>query len=251
MGWARVNGATLGARATLTDGVTSNNFGDLGAAVAVNNKILAVISLADQNLNTVTSVTDSLGNTWSKDLSNVRLGYDIEVSIWSTLSAAGTPLNLTANFSGTVLSARIVACFGAYSGLAPLTGMTGIDISKISPGSGNGPADSGVTTGTTSAANELKVGFYADLANTAKTLGAGTVDTNYSVFIKRDQTVQDDALIEDADSGQMGTTAQAQVNITDAPPGPSNGYSMAVVVYKVAPPPGLRGLPVVRRGRAF
>jgi hypothetical protein len=164
-GWSRVSGATRAANAHLPG--TSWNAGALGAAVAANDKLVAVVMTSNPTLVTTTSITDSLGNTWSKDLTPITWtdgGWLGELSVWSAVSAAGTPSNITVSFSGSVDGVSLSVA--AYRGLSTSTGTAGVDISRIAGGTGGGTnaASSGVTTATTTAASELKLGFYGDQA---------------------------------------------------------------------------------------
>jgi RHS repeat-associated protein len=234
-GWSRVSGATRAAHAHLPG--TSWNAGALGAAVAANDKLVAVVMTSNPTLVTTSSISDSLGNTWSKDLTPITWtdgGWLGELSVWSAVSAAGTPSNITVAFTGSVDGVSISVA--AYRGLSTSTGTAGVDLSRIASGSGGGTnaASSGTTSATTTAASELKLGFYGDQAGVTQTLAAGTLDTAYTFVTKDDNNGYAQTLIEEASSGASGSTARA----TATPPSGSPLWGMAVVVYKLAPPSG-------------
>ena len=96
MAWARVTGATLATSDSPAAGGSTYDFGNLGAAVSANDRVIAVIMLADQGNITTSSIADSLGNTWTKDTSIQYSdgAYENELSVWSTVSAAGNPGNI-------------------------------------------------------------------------------------------------------------------------------------------------------------
>ncbi len=237
--WARVPSATLNNSASFGIGSAPAtwNAGNLGAFVPAGAKILVCFIAAEiaGSFPNATAVTDSIGNVYSKDLSTTYVTGTVgcEMSVWSAVSKGGTPNSITpaitwinnTNFSGVGLAAV------AYSGLSTLAGTAGIDISAITNYGGSvksTTADSGVTTAASKYGNELKVGFYAD-AGENTTLTAGTVDTAYSAFVTRQSDGNAQLMIEDADSGPLAKTAQAQATSSGAA-----AWAMAVVVYKRA-----------------
>lgn len=240
MAWSRVTSATLAAQSKVS--ATSWNAGNLGAAVQTNDKLVATTHTESIPGDTgyplsITAINDSLGNTWHKDLSQNwnDSGNNEEMAVWSTVSASGTPSNITLTISSAATVApRAIGCtVAAYRGLSTASGASGIDISAIANAVGGTPttADSGTTGGTTTAANELKVGFYSDPGYEG-VLTAGVLDTVYSINIKQDGLSASDnvSCIEDADSGASGSTARATLTETV-----QAIYGMAVVVYKLAP----------------
>src|SRR5216117_3245506 len=101
MAWSRVAGATLGPAEHAADAATVN-MGTLGAAVTSGDRIIIALSVwrgGDTEIH-VTGITDSLGNTWTNDLTSgdvVDAPTHFTTDVWSTLSVAGTPANITAS----------------------------------------------------------------------------------------------------------------------------------------------------------
>lgn len=211
------------------------NAGNLSGAVSAGDKLIAVVMVSKNPTPapTATGITDSLGNVWVKDPTTQAIassgGFVGELSTWQCVSLAGTPSNITVAISGTPGLAGISII--SVSGLLGSTGAAGIDISKYAAGSA-ATADSGTTAGTTGAATELKLGLYADQGET-KVLTLGTVDTTYTLGSKSDNNANAETLIEYADTGAAGSTAQAQVGNAGAQ------WGMAVIVYKDAPSGGV------------
>jgi hypothetical protein len=233
MAWARRAGAIL----TGTENAgTSKDFGDLGAATVANDRVIAVIGVStihSAGAFSVSSITDTQGNTWNRDLQEQKdYGSDFGcLEVWSTVANGTSVTHITVTFSGNLTATGGAAvAIGAYSGISTAVGAAAaIDISKANSVGSTGPADSGTTAGTTTAANELKIGAYAD-DGVSKTLSAGTVDTTYSVFAKLDASSTEEALLEDADSGSSGSTARAEVTWASG----TVNWNMAVLVYKLS-----------------
>jgi hypothetical protein len=199
----------------------------------------------------VSAISDSVnGSAWQKVLSlSHSSGGAQEISLWSVVSAAGTPGSITVTFAGHTGGFGIGIACGAYRGLSTATDGSEIDISKISSGSGTTTADSGTTVATTTAANELKIGFAGDFGGGA-TQTAGTLDTTYSIFVNDSPNGNSEVSIEDADSGSSGATARATVSQVAA-----GGWGMGVAVIKLAggaaqDTPELRGRPFGQRGQS-
>lgn len=234
MAWARRASAT--ATGSANTGSTLN-VGTLGATPTLNDRIIAVVGISATTAAgqpTINSISDDGGHTWTRDLldQHNNTGFFAGLEVWSAVANGSAVANLTFhfNFSLTGVGGCAVAV-GAYSGLSIATGAAAaVDISKVSQGlAANTPGDSGTTSSTTSAANELKIGAYVDPGND-NALSAGTLDTTYSVFAKKDLDPAEQAVLEDADSGASGSTARATVTWASA----SVDWQMAVVVYKLA-----------------
>lgn len=248
MAWARRTGATL----TGTFNSDSPwNAGNVGAAVTANDRIIAVIGLSEVNTGsqpTVTGITDSAGNTWNRDFLRQKTysGYFAGIEIWSTVANganAGVVNNVTIAFNHTLFEVGGSAlALGVYSGIDTSVGAAAaVDISVGNDGTNtSSPADSGTTSGTTAAANELKIGGYVDPGNQV-TISAGSLDTTYNTFASTFSTNTESAVLEDADSGNAGSTARATATWASG----TQDWQMAVMVYKLsggAPPPPTDGL---------
>lgn len=229
--WAVVAGASLAngidPTGPLTDPQTWNA-GTLGAAVQAGDKLLAVTH-CETGVSTgwiISAITDSLGNTWSKDL--IQTYGSSEVAVWSTVTSAGTPSNITLTIQNGPggLDVGVAITVQAFRGLSPAAGASGIDASVIAThnvASGT-TADSG-TSGVTTRANRLKVGLFS--TNNHCVLTAGSVDATYTFAIKQDGgAVAYVQAIEYASSGPVGSTARAQVGMDSG-----SDYVMAAAVY--------------------
>jgi hypothetical protein len=233
LAWARRSGAIL----TGTENAgSSKDFGDLGAATVANDRVIASIGVStihSAGAFSVTGITDTQGNTWNRDLQEQHdFGTDFGcLEVWSTVANGTSVTHITVTFSGNLTATGGAAvAIGAYSGIDTTVGAgSALDVSKSSSGGSTGPADSGTTAGNTTAANELKIGAYAD-DGVNKTLSAGTVDTTYSVFAKLDASTTEETLLEDADSGSSGSTARAEVTWASG----TVNWNMAVLVYKLS-----------------
>lgn len=231
MAGTRVAGAVLSANTGA--GATGWNAGNLGAAVQTGDKIVAVLMLVNNGVAPVaTGITDSLGNVWIKDITPINYAdgaFNVEHSVWSTVSSGGTPSNITVAWTGTAVSKAISV--GAYRGLLAVAGPSGVELSKSANGTGSGvnTADSGTSAASTSAAGLLKIGFYSDDGWTT-TVGAGTLDTAYSTFTQTVSNGNGETSLEDATTGAAGTTARA----TASPGAGAVVWGMSVVVYKLA-----------------
>jgi hypothetical protein len=237
MAWARVTSATLNANTGVS--TASWNAGSLGATPSANARAVAVINNNRAGGQpTVTGITDDSGVTWEK-LTSIQpttgRGYGSESSVWTAVCNGSAMNNITVAFGGTGsggFGASIAV--GAYTGLTIATGSANIIDNGVvkysSANNGPSPRDSGTTSNTTTAANELKLGCYTD-AGDNQTISAGTLDTTYSIFTKNDGNGNSQVALEDADSGSAGSTARATVTATG-----SSDYEMAVVVIKLAAP---------------
>lgn len=249
MAWSRQSGGAKLASHTATafdSSATAWNAGNATATPSTNDRAIAVIVFdhLDENnggttQKTVTSVTDSTGATWYKDYEEsihdtVNKFYS-HLSVWSSVCTGGALNSITPHISGAVPNATYGASIsmGVYSGLSTLTGDgAGVDIKIGTHGatSSTTAADSGTTSGTTSTANQLKIGAYGDFGFGLQ-VNAGTSDTTYSTYVDDSNNTISETILEDADSGAAGSTARATATIT-SPGGPS--WQMAVLVYKLA-----------------
>ena len=236
MAWSPVAGATLAAEGA-SPVASPQNFGNLGAAVQAGDQLIAIVGFDNTNGGAlvITGITDSLGNTWARDLSNT-MGSNVH-EVWRTISAAGTPSAITVAFTGASWGASISV--KAYRGLKTSGALV---LSRFAAGTaaGTNASDSGTTAGTTPAANLLKSGGHADDGRNVA-LTAGTLDTTYTLAIEHSPSVIMQSLLEEADSGVSGSTARATATNTG---GTGGNWGMAVLVYDiaatVAPLSGLR-----------
>lgn len=222
MAWSRVSGATLASRSN-TYG-SSWNCGNLGAAVEANDRLILVFAGYTSTGETITGITDSLSNTWA-ELYGDDLGTGMNHAVWSTVSSAGTPSNITIAFDiGCTQKSVVVA---AYRGLN--TDANPVDLAALVVASeSSSPADSGTTAGTTTVAGGLKIGF--GWIAPPRTVSAGTLDATYTLDVAEDGDADaPGAALETVDSGSSGSTARATMGLS--------GYCswrMGVMVIKPA-----------------
>lgn len=228
MAWSRVAGAVRSVSAAAP--ASPWNAGNLGAAVLLNDRVFAVVNLNATAGDPVASqITDSLTNTWRKALSIKSTGGGAfqELSLWDTVSAAGTPSNITVTFAGGT-STNPSFSAAAYRGLT--TDVAGyIDVSKMAVGAAT-KWDSGTSVGTTTAANELKIGFGSDWGDST-TLVGGTLDTTYTIDSTSAANANSTTAIETADSGGSGSTARATIDLSAADA--TDQFLMGVAVIKL------------------
>jgi len=127
--------------------VPGNTAGDLLA--------LGIAARGSTALQSVSSVTDTGGNTWAKVPNGYTTSGNLDCEVWQTLSTAvaGT---VTVTLSG--LCSTVLSCV-EYSGASS------IDIAKAASGTSAAPATG--TTGTTATAIEAVFAFVGSLSTTA------------------------------------------------------------------------------------
>ncbi len=228
MAWANVAG-TL--KANSNAATSPWNAGNLSAALNSGDRLVATVEYnSATGTPTISNVTDSLSNTWVKEVNSGSIalgGAQVYMSIWSAKSAAGTPSSITVTFSGGTGGFGLGISVAAYSGTATTTDGTELDISKIASGNGT-TYDSGTTVTTTGAANELKIGGGGDLGDNVA-VSAGTLDGTYTARTNDSPNANAETAVEDRDSGTTGSTARATLTT-----GLSHNFVMGVAVFKLA-----------------
>jgi hypothetical protein len=160
----------------------------------LNNRIVVLVGIHDNTTNSVTSVTDSNGNTYNKDIRGAVSSFSNAAGeIWSAnVTTAGTP-TITVNFTA-LTSGAVVAAAAAYSGIS--TALNAVDVSTFRFGTAANPK-SGFTA-MSSYANELLIGGYFDDGNGTTQISAGNGFTSRASFTN-DATVE--IMLEDKNSG--------------------------------------------------
>jgi hypothetical protein len=247
MAWALRAGAVASFEASV--GGSSWNPGSLGAAVSINDRVIIVIKIESHFTDTgfpitVSSVSDGLGNAYTRDGGPTTYGDASDKEddeIWSAVvTNAGTPNFTITRSNAPGFNRVIVMCAAAFSGLDTTTGAAAsVDISKFvgdTSGTVVSKYDSGTTAGTTGSANELKIGYGSDFGESS-TLTAGTLDTTYTSAAKIDANGSAQLMLEYADSGSSGSTARATVNTSAF--GSGDWWGAGVVVYKLPVAPSV------------
>lgn len=157
----------------------------LGAAVAVGDRIVGATGWDNLNGAILNTITDNLGNSYTKENNFVEdATNDQAQQTWTcSVTVAGTPL-ITSNFSGTT-NGGFRICVAAYSGTATTSALDGtVGQFEASPGTGTNGANS--TAITTTANGDLVVGFWQSSSLSGGTLTAGT---NFTKRVEAGATV--------------------------------------------------------------
>lgn len=221
MAWGRVQAAS-GTSSTggLTFGVafTTSN-------IVAGNRIIVVASIWNAPATTVTSVTDTAGNTYVLD-KRLSVSDNTDITLWSApiTVGAGTKPTVTLHASGT--NGEWALEIFEYSGLA--SGGTGYldGTAGTATAVAGATLSSGATSPVPGASNELAVGAYGDGGNnTTITVGAGW--SNF-LFTGASSAVSEVAFETQNSTSGTGSNASFGVNPTGNPAG------ALAAVYKLA-----------------
>lgn len=195
----------------------------LGAAVSIGDRVVMLIDLHDSVANTVSSVTDSLGNTYNQDkTTNFGAGVVYGAIYSATVITAGTPV-VTAHFT-TLTSGAAVIGVSAYSGTARV--LNAVDVSNSATGT---TANASVATVAQTAVNQLVVEGYFDDGGGDPSVAAGKLYTQRAV-LNNDASVE--IVLGDKRAPQLNGQTAVTVNAAD-------NWGIFCVVYKLYSPPTL------------
>lgn len=211
--WSYVNNSaatgskvTSGSTATVTPGIA------LSAGV----RIVIFIEVHDSVSNSVSSVTDTLGNSYVQDkTTNFGAGLVYGAIYSATNKTLGKPV-ITANFTALTSGAAVMAT-SAYNGVDAST----VDTSSSITGTA---ANASTTTPATTGYNELVVGAYFDDGNADANLSQGADFTRRAVF-SNDANVE--IVLQDKNSFNL--VAQTSKVVSAA-----GNWGMLCVVYKLS-----------------
>lgn len=230
MAWAYKAGSYANDGAGFVGSGTNSVSVTAGAAAAVGDRIIVTcISSVDAGAGTSTTLsvpTDNVNSgsyTLDHDYVAHLTSFNLyaHVAVWSKVAtAAGTP---TISFTSAHSFSNFGGCEVAiFSGLLTTAGY--VDVHAGNDQQTAGSASPTVTTGATSAANELVFAAYFDCGDST-TLSAGS---GYTLAGKHDSDGSNwQALLEYKDSGATG----AQTATASSSPSAAT-WSMAAVVYK-------------------
>lgn len=194
----------------------------LGAACVIDDRVVVeAAAFANGSNDAVTGITATFCGTFTKDAETGQItngSFNTKGSIWSApVTSNGTPV-LSISWTGS--SGGGAASAAAYRGLNTSVGSAAVDVSNTATGSSSAPS---VTTGATSAANELVVGGFTCDENTITfTEAGGSTRRTFQV------NAHGDTAIQDKDSGATGAqTSNGTTNV-------SSIWGMVAVVYKLA-----------------
>lgn len=155
---------------TATGGTTSGTSHTVTWGSDTTTGNLFVASIMVGGASSVSSITDSQSNTWTK-ITSLTGTSTVTLEIWYSKNiTGGTTPTITINHSNQQANS-IVREFSGLDTASPL------DKSAIAAGIGGSPSSG--ATATTTSANELVVGFAADIVN------AGTVGAGYSNLLRQ------------------------------------------------------------------
>jgi hypothetical protein len=211
LAWAIVSGATsIGSAGSGTGSPWSA--GALGASVSVGHRVIVATGYnAASGSPAVSAISDGLGNTYRKEGSlSFTAGAPQELAIWSApVTTGGTP-SFSVTFSGGGGGFGLGLAAAAFSGLSTASDGSEVDVAaKIT----SAASSSGTTVGSTTAANELAVGFYTDWGNTG---GNVTVGAGYTLAIRQSPDGNCQILLEYKDSGASASTVSSSVTGNEA-----------------------------------
>jgi hypothetical protein len=192
----------------------------LPATATTNNRLVVEVGVWSSGSATVSTVTDSAGDVFTK-LTSFTASDHTQVSVWTAVVAAGgTKPTITANVSK---SADVGVAVAEYSGLSTAAGAGSVD--QLATGTGTTTSQQMVKSAVTPAVTadgELAVGFYAD-SGFSNTL---TGDPGYTTRVNMSPNGNMDMLVEDTPVGTGGTPAAGVTT------GASTVWLMATVVFK-------------------
>jgi hypothetical protein len=195
------------------------------AAVVAGDRLVVMAGVWSYAGPTISGVTDSAGNTYTK-VTSVVASEKTELSVWTAPITAGggtrPTITLTATGNGDIGGAAL-----EYAGLSTAAGTAAVDVFKTATGtsSSNGFVTSGPTAAVTGD-NGLAMGFYAD-SGFGRTLVA---DPSYTERVNVSPTPDMEFVVEDALPAR-GETPAARVTT-----GANTPWSMATVVFKSGAP---------------
>ena len=190
--------------------------------IAGGNRIVVETGIWNSGGATAKSVTDSAGNTYT-ELLHFKASDNAEMSVWSAPVTAGGGTKPTITVTPTAKADVGVAAL-EYSGTSSVADATVMDQNKTASGKTSGAATvSSGATPTTTAGNELAIGFYAD-SGFGDTLTSGS---GYTQRVNVSNTPDIELLAEDEYLPASGATPNASAGT-----GASTIWLMATVVLK-------------------
>lgn len=160
------------------------------SAVHAGNRLVVEVAAWGGSGPTVSAVTDSAGDTFTK-VASVTGSDQTQLTVWTAVAGTNAPATITAK---TTSSADIGIAALEYPGLSTAAGTGSVDVSATKTGTAGGVAtvSSGPTAAVTANGN-LAIGFYADsgFVNTLQGDPAYAVRSNLSPNGTIDLLVQD------------------------------------------------------------
>lgn len=179
--------------------------------VVANNRMLVGVACWNSTAPTVTSITDSAGNTWNGPLKRITLSDGTDVTVWDAVITAGGGTKPTVTAHINQASGNEIALFILeYSGLSTATtgytdGVAGQSNSVNSTTLTT--VSSGATSPVAGASSELAIGFFGDGGDSGVTLNPGSGWTQRGTSILSGSTSEGAWEDENSTSG-AGSNAQ-------------------------------------------
>lgn len=173
---------------TITSDTNPATSAAFGSSTTVGNMIFVTVVGDGGTTPTITGITDSKGNTYTK-ITESQIGSAINmVAFYTKITTGGSSHTITATWNDAAENVRVVA--QEFSGF---TANPTVDQVTTASGSSTTPA-SGVT-GTTARANELVIGMLAKQGTTAATVTAGSGFSNLIVVNDNDTAGQESRVV--------------------------------------------------------
>jgi hypothetical protein len=218
--WGLVQGASG------TTGVSASTFGVAFATsnIVANNRILVAIAIWNASATTITSVTDSAGNTYNGPVARAAVSDNTDVTLWDAVitAGAGTKPTVTGHASAATLEWAIV--IREFSGLSTATSGYLDGVNHNTGATGN--ATSSASTPAPGASNELAVGVYGDGGNNdGVTAGSGWANL---LFSGAASTTAESAQETQNSTSGTGSTATFTLSPSGSP------WGCLVAIYQLA-----------------
>jgi len=173
---------------TVTSDTSPATSAAFGSSTTAGNLIFVTVVGDGGTIPTITSITDSKGNTYTK-ITDSQIGSAINmVAFYTKITTGGSSHTITATWNDTSENIRVVA--QEFSGF---TGNPTIDQVVVASGSSTTPASG--ATGTTARANEIVIGMLAKQGTTASVATAGTGFSNLVVVNDNDNAGQESQIV--------------------------------------------------------
>ena len=184
-----------------TGGVSPQTTSAFGSATTTGNLIVVSISVYNGSgaLNSVTAVTDSAGNTYTRQASKARINGLIEIEVWAASNITGAS-GMTVQVTAGVLDINVIA--QEFSGAK-----TSSPLDQTASGNGNSSSLASGTTATLSGPSEIVIGAFASDVSLTFTVGSGysNLDQKSSILT----SVMMESLVASSTAGQQATATMS------------------------------------------
>lgn len=195
--------------------------------VVSGNRIIVAIAIWNSTATTVTSVTDSAGNTYVKDRDAVE-SDGTHISIWSAPITVGGGTKPTVTAHASASTAEWAMYIEEWAGLkAGNSGYTDGTNAKVI-GISTSPVTSNASTPVPATSGEIAIGFYGDGGNGVVTIGVSAGWTQRGSSIQNTSSTAEACIEDQNTTAGVGSNASFTITNTGSPAG------ALVVVYQLA-----------------